>query len=283
VLGVGPVVGDSLVVHAVEVTTDKDGIILCLLASEITAVTGCTPSEHYADLVARFGDPAYARTDVPATPEQKAVLGRLSPDQVTATTLAGEPIATKLAAAPGNGAGIGGLKVGAESGWFAARPSGTDDVYKIYAESFRGPEHLAQIQDEVRGVVSAALKQASGRFGDTEPGRASLAAECALQLGLGHLRAALDIAAPRLGVQLVPRQSATARGAARPWSAYAACRTTSSSPTACRGPANASPTSPPRTCRPPAESGETPRAVPRSSHRGPGRTGRWRYERGTRR
>src|SRR6266511_1217155 len=218
--GVGPVVGDSLVVHAVEVTTDKDGIILCLLASEITAVTGCTPSEHYADLVARCGDPAYA---------------------------------------------------------------GTDDVYKIYAESFRGPEHLAQIQDEARGVVSAALKQASGRFGDTEPGRASLAAECALQLGLGHLRAALDIAAPRLGVQLVPRQSATARGAARPWSAYAACRTTSSSPTACRGPANASPTSPPRTCRPPAESGETPRAVPRSSHRGPGRTGRWRYERGTRR
>src|SRR6266540_4385132 len=93
--GVGPVVGDSLVVHAVEVTTDKDGIILCLLASEITAVTGCTPSEHYADLVARFGDPAYARTDVPAAPEQKAVLGRLSPDQVTATTLAGEPIATK--------------------------------------------------------------------------------------------------------------------------------------------------------------------------------------------
>src|SRR6266511_26014 len=128
--GVGPVVGDSLVVHAVEVTTDKDGIILCLLASEITAVTGCTPSEHYADLVARFGDPAYARTDVPAAPEQKAV--------------------------PGNGAGIGGLKVGAESGWFAARPSGTDDVYKIYAESFRGPEHVAQIQDEARGVVSAA-------------------------------------------------------------------------------------------------------------------------------
>jgi phosphoglucomutase len=141
-------------------TTDKDGIILCLLASEITAVTGRTPSEHYADLVARFGDPAYARTDVPATPEQKAVLGRLSPEQVTATTLAGEPITTTLTAAPGNGAALGGLKVGTGSGWFAARPSGTEDVYKIYAESFRGPEHLAQIQDEARGVVSEALKKA---------------------------------------------------------------------------------------------------------------------------
>jgi phosphoglucomutase len=138
-------------------TTDKDGILLCLLASEIIAVTGRTPSEHYADLVARFGDPAYARIDAPATREEKAVLGKLSPEQVTATTLAGEPITATLTSAPGNGAAIGGLKVGTESGWFAARPSGTEDVYKIYAESFRGPEHLAQIQKEARAVVSDAL------------------------------------------------------------------------------------------------------------------------------
>jgi phosphoglucomutase len=141
-------------------TTDKDGILLCLLASEIIAVTGRTPSEHYADLVARFGDPAYARIDAPATREEKAVLGRLSPEQVTATTLAGEPITATLTSAPGNGAAIGGLKVGTESGWFAARPSGTEDVYKIYAESFRGPEHLAQIQKEARAVVSDALSGA---------------------------------------------------------------------------------------------------------------------------
>src|SRR5947209_6285138 len=138
-------------------TTDKDGILLCLLASEIIASTGRSPSEHYADLVARFGDPAYARTDVPATREEKAILGRLSPEQVTAKTLAGEPITATLTAAPGNGAPIGGLKVGTESGWFAARPSGTEDVYKIYAESFRGPEHLARIQEEARAVVSGAL------------------------------------------------------------------------------------------------------------------------------
>jgi phosphoglucomutase len=138
-------------------TTDKDGILLCLLASEIIAVTGRTPSEHYADLIARFGDPAYARIDAPATREEKAVLGKLSPEQVTATTLAGEPITATLTSAPGNGAAIGGLKVGTESGWFAARPSGTEDVYKIYAESFRGPEHLAQIQKEARAVVSDAL------------------------------------------------------------------------------------------------------------------------------
>ncbi len=141
-------------------TTDKDGILLCLLASEIIAVTGRTPSEHYADLVARFGDPAYARIDAPATREEKAVLGKLSPEQVTATTLAGEPITATLTSAPGNGAAIGGLKVGTESGWFAARPSGTEDVYKIYAESFRGPEHLAQIQKEARAVVSDALSGA---------------------------------------------------------------------------------------------------------------------------
>ncbi len=138
-------------------TTDKDGILLCLLASEIQAVTGRSPSEHYADLVAKFGDPAYARIDAPATREQKAVLGKLSPEQVTATSLAGEPITAILTAAPGNGAAIGGLKVVTESGWFAARPSGTEDVYKIYAESFQGKDHLAEIQEGARAVVSAAL------------------------------------------------------------------------------------------------------------------------------
>jgi phosphoglucomutase len=139
-------------------TTDKDGILLCLLASEIQAVTGWSPSQHYRRLTDVFGDPAYARVDAPATREEKKVLGSLSPDQVTATELAGEPITAKLTAAPGNGAAIGGLKVTTESGWFAARPSGTEDVYKIYAESFRGPEHLAQLQAEAREVVSAALK-----------------------------------------------------------------------------------------------------------------------------
>jgi phosphoglucomutase len=141
-------------------TTDKDGIALCLLASEIIAVTGRSPSEHYAELVARFGDPAYARIDAPATREEKAVLGKLSPDQVAATELAGEPITATLTTAPGNGAPIGGLKVCTESGWFAARPSGTEDVYKIYAESFRGPEHLSRIQEEARSVVSDALARA---------------------------------------------------------------------------------------------------------------------------
>ena len=139
-------------------STDKDGILLCLLASEILATTGRTPSEHYADLTARFGDPAYARIDAPATPQEKAVLGKLSPEQVTATELAGEPITATLTSAPGNGFAIGGLKVVTNSGWFAARPSGTEDVYKIYAESFKGPEHLARIQEEARAVVSAALK-----------------------------------------------------------------------------------------------------------------------------
>ena len=138
-------------------TTDKDGLILALLASEILATTGKSPSEHYADLVAAHGDPAYARIDAPATREQKAKLGALSPDDVTATTLAGEPITAKLTEAPGNGAKLVGLKVTTESAWFAARPSGTEDVYKIYAESFRGSEHLAQVQDEARDVVAAAL------------------------------------------------------------------------------------------------------------------------------
>ena len=138
-------------------TTDKDGIILALLASEILAVSGKTPSQRYAELVAEHGDPAYARIDAAATPEEKAALGRLSPDAVTATELAGESITAKLTRAPGNDAPIGGLKVTTESAWFAARPSGTEDVYKIYAESFRGPDHLAQVQEEARAVVSAAL------------------------------------------------------------------------------------------------------------------------------
>ena len=138
-------------------TTDKDGILLTLLSAEITAVTGKDPSEHYAELTARHGEPAYARVDAPANREEKAKLSNLSPEQVSATELAGEPITAKLTAAPGNGARIGGLKVTTENGWFAARPSGTEDVYKIYAESFLGAEHLARIQAEAREVVSAAL------------------------------------------------------------------------------------------------------------------------------
>ena len=138
-------------------STDKDGILLALLASEILATTGKSPSEHYAELTARYGAPAYARIDAPANREQKAKLAALSPADVTADTLAGEPITAKLTEAPGNGAKIGGLKVVTESAWFAARPSGTEDVYKIYAESFQGAEHLAQVQEEARSVVSAAL------------------------------------------------------------------------------------------------------------------------------
>ncbi len=138
-------------------TTDKDGILLALLASEILAVTGSSPSEHYRRLTEQHGDPSYARVDAPATREEKSVLAKLSPDQVTATELAGEPITAVLTEAPGNGAGIGGLKVTTANAWFAARPSGTEDVYKIYAESFRGPEHLGVVQDAARAVVAAAL------------------------------------------------------------------------------------------------------------------------------
>ncbi len=138
-------------------TTDKDGIIMCLLASEILAVTGESPSQHYRKLTDEFGSPAYARVDAPASREQKAVLSKLSPEQVTATELAGEPITAKLTRAPGNDAPIGGLKVTTESSWFAARPSGTEDVYKIYAESFKGADHLALVQEEAREVVSDAL------------------------------------------------------------------------------------------------------------------------------
>ncbi|NMH97643.1 phosphoglucomutase (alpha-D-glucose-1,6-bisphosphate-dependent) [Pseudonocardia acidicola] len=138
-------------------STDKDGIILALLAAEITAVTGRTPSEHYRELTGRFGDPAYARIDVATSRAAKARLATLSADDVSATELAGEAIVARLTTAPGNGAALGGLKVTTESGWFAARPSGTEDVYKVYAESFRGPEHLSRIQEEAREVVATAL------------------------------------------------------------------------------------------------------------------------------
>ena len=138
-------------------TTDKDGILLCLLASEILAVTGKSPSQIYAEMEAKYGESAYARVDAPANREQKAKLAKLSPDDVKATELAGEPILAKLTRAPGNDAPIGGLKVTTEHAWFAARPSGTEDVYKIYAESLKGPEHLARVQEEAREVVNAAL------------------------------------------------------------------------------------------------------------------------------
>ena len=138
-------------------STDKDGIILALLASEIQAVTGKSPSELYAGMVDSYGEPAYARVDAPADRAAKAKLKALTPDAVTADDLAGESITAKLTEAPGNGAAIGGLKVVTDQAWFAARPSGTEDIYKIYAESFRGPEHLARVQEEARGVVDAAL------------------------------------------------------------------------------------------------------------------------------
>ncbi len=138
-------------------STDKDGILLCLLAAEIIAVTGKSPSERYRELEAAFGASAYQRVDAPASPEQKAALSKLAPEAVSATTLAGEEITAKLSHAPGNGAAIGGLKVQTEHAWFAARPSGTEDVYKLYAESLRGAEHLAEVQAEARAVVSAAL------------------------------------------------------------------------------------------------------------------------------
>ncbi|OUZ09965.1 phosphoglucomutase, alpha-D-glucose phosphate-specific [Aeromicrobium sp. PE09-221] len=138
-------------------TTDKDGIIACLLAGEILAVTGRTPSEHYAELTRRHGDPAYARVDAPASREQKARLGRLTASDVTVTELAGERITGVLTEAPGNGAAIGGVKVTTDSAWFAARPSGTEDVYKIYAESFRGGDHLVQVQREAQTLVDGVL------------------------------------------------------------------------------------------------------------------------------
>lgn len=138
-------------------TTDKDGIIMALLAAEITVVTGKDPQQHYTDITKEFGAPSYARIDAPATSEQKSRLKKLSPDQVESSELAGDKIVAKLADAPGNGAPIGGLKVVTECGWFAARPSGTEDVYKIYAESFKGEQHLKRIQADAQQIVSAAL------------------------------------------------------------------------------------------------------------------------------
>jgi phosphoglucomutase len=140
-------------------TTDKDGLIMDLLAAEITAVTGRDPGEHYRELAAKFGAPSYTRIDAAATPEQKARLAKLSPASVTAATLAGDPIEAKLTTAPGNGAAIGGLKVTTARGWFAARPSGTENIYKIYAESFDGEAHLAAIVREAQAIVAAALRE----------------------------------------------------------------------------------------------------------------------------
>lgn len=141
-------------------TTDKDGIQLCLLAAEITAKTGRDPGEYYRQLTERFGMPVYARIDAAANARQKAVLAKLSPDQVKADNLAGEAITAKLTKAPYNGEAIGGLKVCTQNGWFAARPSGTEDIYKIYAESFKGEAHLQQIQQEAQAIVSAAFQTA---------------------------------------------------------------------------------------------------------------------------
>ncbi|MGZ8514372.1 MAG: phosphoglucomutase, alpha-D-glucose phosphate-specific, partial [Candidatus Limnocylindrales bacterium] len=141
-------------------STDKDGIIPCLLAAELTARTGRDPGQTYATLTERFGSPVYRRIDAPATPAQKATLARLSPDQVSTSTLAGEPLTGVLTTAPGNGAPIGGLKVMAEHGWFAARPSGTENVYKIYAESFIDEAHLGRLIEEAQAMVSAALERA---------------------------------------------------------------------------------------------------------------------------
>ncbi|HEY1321045.1 MAG TPA: phosphoglucomutase (alpha-D-glucose-1,6-bisphosphate-dependent) [Streptosporangiaceae bacterium] len=140
-------------------TTDKDGIILALLASEMLAVTGQTPSERYAELTGKLGDPAYARIDAPATRAQKAALAKLDPSGLDLAELAGEPVVATQTAAPGNGEPLGGLKVITASGWFAARPSGTEDVYKLYAESFQGPAQLARIQDEAKQILSAVLKE----------------------------------------------------------------------------------------------------------------------------
>ena len=138
-------------------TTDKDGIILGLLAAEITAVTGKDPGQHYQEMAARFGTPHYIRIDAPASPAQKAAFKQLTGDRVSAALLAGETITARLTRAPGNNAAIGGLKVTTENGWFAARPSGTEDIYKLYAESFKSAAHLQQIVDEAQEIVTAAL------------------------------------------------------------------------------------------------------------------------------
>jgi phosphoglucomutase len=142
-------------------TTDKDGLILGLLAAELTARTGRDPGEQYLELEKQFGAPIYERIDAAATPEQKAILSKLSPEQVQATELGGDKITARMTKASGNGAAIGGLKVATDFGWFAARPSGTEDVYKIYAESFRDHDHLRRIQQEAREIVGAALAKAA--------------------------------------------------------------------------------------------------------------------------
>ena len=143
-------------------TTDKDGIVLGLLAAEMTAVTGRDPGELYDGLTREFGGFFFERIDAPATPDQKTVLKQLSPDQITASTLAGDRITSRLTNAPGNGAPIGGLKVVTENGWFAARPSGTEDVYKLYAESFTGTDHLRHIQEEAQAIIRRVLSTANG-------------------------------------------------------------------------------------------------------------------------
>jgi phosphoglucomutase len=154
--------GASFVRHDGTVwTTDKDGPIMDLLAAEITARTGKDPGEHYRELTAQFGAPLYTRIDAPATPEQKARLAKLSPEAVRASTLAGDPIVDRLTRAPGNGASIGGLKIVARRGWFAARPSGTENIYKIYAESFVDQSHLDAIVAEARAIVDSTLGSAA--------------------------------------------------------------------------------------------------------------------------
>ena len=151
-------------------TTDKDGIVPSLLAAEITARMGRDPGEIYRDLTREFGEPFYDRVEAPATPEQKALLAKLSPEHVKMSELAGEKIQTVLTRAPGNGAPIGGLKVAAAGGWFAARPSGTENIYKIYGESFRGADHLRRILEEARAIVGAALAAAPPGPGIRSPG-----------------------------------------------------------------------------------------------------------------
>jgi phosphoglucomutase len=142
-------------------STDKDGLILGLLSAEITAKTGRDPGERYRELTAKYGDPVYERIDAPASADEKAILQKLSPEQVAATDLAGEKIEVMLTTAPGNRASLGGLKVVAKNGWFAARPSGTEDVYKIYAESFLGQDHLRRIQEEARALISKTFQAAA--------------------------------------------------------------------------------------------------------------------------
>jgi phosphoglucomutase len=141
-------------------STDKDGIIMGLLAAEMTAVAGRDPGELYRELTREFGDPVYERIDAPATAQQKAALSKLAAEQVTASELAGEPITARLTTAPGSTNAIGGLKVTTKNGWFAARPSGTEEIYKLYAESFTGPEHLKRIQEEAQGIIQAAFAAA---------------------------------------------------------------------------------------------------------------------------